>query len=264
MRQMFGPGSLILDTGIPEKILPAIRLIPINLVWILPLIAIERATDGHLKTAIVLFVSLFIDIPIAVYWDRLIGRSESNLTTPSPLMVGLFAGLIAISITAAWYYWPDEYDFRPDPNIMYVPDFGPLAEIIATKPLDEILKSPYDTRNYVVRGWPGSFMIVRSALLKSLEIHYQLVGMILHHAGSMDIKDEALGGESGRYDIPDTDLNMRIVWSTTYPPQVIIGMKPTFYALVAIPKNVLKKSFSSIRDAINNGGILIQVQSGHP
>jgi len=61
-----------LDTDIPDKILPTLRLLAINLVWILPLIAIERATEGHTRIAIFLVALLVLDIPIAVYWDRLI------------------------------------------------------------------------------------------------------------------------------------------------------------------------------------------------
>ena len=83
MRQGFGPGRLTLDIDIPDKIIPAIRLISINLVWILPLIAIERATEGHPRTAIALAALLMLDIPIAVYWDRLLPRGWRRKTPPS-------------------------------------------------------------------------------------------------------------------------------------------------------------------------------------
>jgi hypothetical protein len=60
-----------MDVDFPDKFLPAIRIVVINLVWILPLIAIERAADGHPVTAVVLGIPTFAAVVIAVKWAQL-------------------------------------------------------------------------------------------------------------------------------------------------------------------------------------------------
>lgn len=182
------------------------------------------------------------------------------------LPIALF-GVVLISSMSFWPLRADyirEYEFNPDPDIIYFTNFGPFADVIPKKSLEEIMRAPYDSDNYYVRGWPGAYMTARAAPLRNLRGKYQLIGMLFHHQRDIDFKDETVGGESERYDIPDADLEMRIVWSTTYPPQILMGMKPTYYALLSIPKDDKQKSFSSIRDATAHGGILIQVQTGPP
>src|SRR5690348_10162832 len=70
-----GPGSLTLDVDIPDKIGPALRFVAINLAWILPLIAIERATDDHPRTAVALAGLFVLDLIVAVYWERLLPQT---------------------------------------------------------------------------------------------------------------------------------------------------------------------------------------------
>ncbi len=206
------------------------------------------------------FISKFILVlGLAYIAFDLLWRNEKTIHLPKRDRIPIAAfGVIlvlATSINPLKQAYIKEYYFTPDPDVMYFTEFGTKAEIIPT---------PFGEHKFVIRGWPGGYMTIKSKLLENLKDRYQLIGFIFHHNGSIDIKDEIVGGESGRYDIPADDLGMKIVWSTTYPEQVIFGMRPTFYALTAIPANNQEKSFRTIRELVNAGGILIQVQAGPP
>lgn len=70
MKWLFGPPGVSMDVEIPDKMMPALRLVFINLAWILPLTAVERAADGHPRTAIILGVLTLVDLVIAVKWKH--------------------------------------------------------------------------------------------------------------------------------------------------------------------------------------------------
>lgn len=111
-RPLIGPpGLLMADTDIPDKFLPAIRLVVNNLVWILPLVAIEQAVTGEVRNAIILAILFAIDLVVAVKWGFL-GAIVGKIRLMSITQLVLFAGVLGtwISLTAclgagAWIIW---------------------------------------------------------------------------------------------------------------------------------------------------------------
>ena len=65
------PGVFMADADVPDRFWPAVRLVVNNLVWILPLVAIEQMVAGELSRAVYLGIVFVIDLVVAVKWGLL-------------------------------------------------------------------------------------------------------------------------------------------------------------------------------------------------
>jgi hypothetical protein len=94
-----------MDVEFPDRFLPAIRIVVINLVWILPLIALERAADGYDEVAAIFGLLWLADLVIAVTWGRLgrlfaTGNREVTLALLAAAIIGLLLAGGAIGALA--------------------------------------------------------------------------------------------------------------------------------------------------------------------
>jgi hypothetical protein len=71
MRRYRGLGGFPMsDAAVPDKFWPLVRWLVNALAWMLPLVAIEQAAEGHDDRAIFLGAAALIDIAIASKWER--------------------------------------------------------------------------------------------------------------------------------------------------------------------------------------------------
>jgi hypothetical protein len=108
------PGLVMADADIPDKFWPAIRLVVNNLVWILPLLAIEQAATGEVRTAVILGVLFVVDLGVAVKWGLLEGvarklrrMSGAQLT----LLVSIMGAWVFLTLclgAVAWMLWTNQ------------------------------------------------------------------------------------------------------------------------------------------------------------
>jgi hypothetical protein len=102
------------DADIPDRFWPAIRLVVNNLVWILPLIAIEQAVAGEVPRALIVGALFVADIVVAVKWG-LLATVAGKAGRMNGVQLVLFAGIIGtwffITISlgaAAWMIWTQQ------------------------------------------------------------------------------------------------------------------------------------------------------------
>lgn len=99
------------DADVPNTFWPAIRLVVNNLVWILPLIAIEQAVAGEVTRAVAIGTFFIADLVVAVKWGLLakvaekVGRMNG---VQFILIVGVLGTWLFMTIglgAAVWLTW---------------------------------------------------------------------------------------------------------------------------------------------------------------
>lgn len=99
------------DADVPDKFWPAIRLVINNLVWILPLVALEQLFAGELKHAAILGIIFVIDLIVAVKWGHLTtilaggGQMSSAQLILMAGIVGTWAFMTLGLGATAWMIW---------------------------------------------------------------------------------------------------------------------------------------------------------------
>lgn len=126
------PGLLMADHDIPDRFWPAIRLVVNNLVWILPLVAIEQGVAGRGEIAVVLAILFVADLIIAVKWG-LLEKVIGDVKRMSAIQVGLLVGIIGtwafltLGLGAgAWMIWTGQGTITSNPAANVPADAGPL------------------------------------------------------------------------------------------------------------------------------------------
>jgi hypothetical protein len=99
------------DADIPDKFWPAIRLVVNNLVWILPLIAIEQLAANEVIRAGIIGAFFVADLVIAVKWG-LLATIAKKAGRVNGVQLVLFAGVVGTWLfmtiglgAAAWMIW---------------------------------------------------------------------------------------------------------------------------------------------------------------
>jgi hypothetical protein len=97
------------EADIPDKFWPAIRLVVNNLVWILPLIAIEQAVAGELRHAALIGVVFVVDLIVAVKWGHLdtVVKKAGQMSGTQLALLGIVVWLafITMGLGAATWIW---------------------------------------------------------------------------------------------------------------------------------------------------------------
>jgi hypothetical protein len=111
-RPFFGPpGLLMAEADIRDKFWPAIRLVVNNLVWILPLIAIEQMVAGELRNAAVIGIIFVVDLMVSVKWghlDTVVKKAGRKNGIHLALLVGIVGSWAFITVglgAAGWMIW---------------------------------------------------------------------------------------------------------------------------------------------------------------
>jgi hypothetical protein len=116
------------DTDIPDKFWPAIRLVVNNLVWILPLIAIEQVVAGEVTRAATIGTFFVADLTVAVKWGLLtsIVKKVRHMNEVQLILLIGFIGtwfFMTVSLGAgAWMIWKH----RGFTNVGLRADEGPI------------------------------------------------------------------------------------------------------------------------------------------
>src|SRR5262245_42691370 len=99
------------EADIPDRFWPAIRLVVNNLVWILPLVAIEQAVTGEIERAIVIGIVFVFDLVVAVKWgflEAVAGKSKRMTGAQLTLLTGIIGAWAFLTVclgSAAWMIW---------------------------------------------------------------------------------------------------------------------------------------------------------------
>jgi hypothetical protein len=117
-----------------------------------------------------------------------------------------------------------------------------------------------------LKGPPESKLVVNGRLLKELgEKGYKLVGICFHYTGVVDILDASGFSKSSVYDIANADQSIMITWTPQFLDELIErGETPTEYFLFALPPSVLPDQFSTARQALGRGAIVLGRRVGPP
>jgi hypothetical protein len=98
------------EADIPDQFWPAIRLVVNNLVWILPLVAIEQVVTAELRNAAIIGAIFAADLVVAVKWGHLdaIVRKAGRIRGIRLALLGIVSWLALITVglgAAAWITW---------------------------------------------------------------------------------------------------------------------------------------------------------------
>jgi len=125
------PGVFMADADVPDRFWPAVRLVVNNLVWILPLVAIEQMVAGELSRAVYLGIVFVIDLVVAVKWgllETLFGKAGRMGTIQLTLLAGVLGTWLFLTMglaATAWMIWNFPYGIaanKPAPPA----DEGPI------------------------------------------------------------------------------------------------------------------------------------------
>ena len=115
-RSFMGPqGVFMADADVPDRFWPAVRLVVNNLVWILPLVAIEQMVAGELSRAVYLGIVFVIDLVVAVKWgllETLFGKAGRMGTIQLTLLAGVLGTWLFLTMglaATAWMIWNFPY-----------------------------------------------------------------------------------------------------------------------------------------------------------
>jgi hypothetical protein len=92
---------------------------------------------------------------------------------------------------------------------------------------------------------------------------YDLWAVCFHSTGQIDFKDLPVSG-SGFFDIGPAVSEIRIPWSQQFISELAHGKRGTNYVLVLVPKKIKAISFTTLREATENGSVILQIASGPP
>lgn len=115
------------------------------------------------------------------------------------------------------------------------------------------------------RGPQASRLVADGKLIEQMVGNkYRLIGIGIHHFGTMDILDETNLSKSGAFDITPTRIEIIIPWSDAFFKERVAGLGPTSYLLLAVPAQAADKKFTMLRQVIASGGRILGAKSGPP
>jgi hypothetical protein len=172
-------------------------------------------------------------------------------------------GLIGLAC-ASWIVWAaygnikTAYRDQEFPvNILYMLKWGPDPDVSVVLP-------NRDGQGAQIIGSPSSIVTVDGTKVSRYADKYRLWAVCFHNTGYLDTNDIPVSGSS-LFDITSlSEIEMRVPWSQQFQQELLHGYRPTSYALVLVPKDVKSPSFSTIRDALNRGGVFLQMNGGPP
>jgi hypothetical protein len=108
----------------------------------------------------------------------------------------------------------------------------------------------------------GCQVVVNGTKLTRYEKKYHL-WVACFHPGLLDHKDAPVSG-SALFDIEPSVITLTALWSEEYIRESQLGAQGTYYVLFLIPQEVNNPAFSTERDAINHGGIVLETTVASP
>jgi len=114
----------------------------------------------------------------------------------------------------------------------------------------------FDDANLQVRAAGRCFLNRRAS-------HY-LTAVALHYFKKSEFDDAPIQLKGDASDIQDGDIIVKIPITGEYLQEMNSGTKLTFYALLVVPRAVLVSDFSTLREAIGHGAIVVSRKGGPP
>jgi hypothetical protein len=140
-------------------------------------------------------------------------------------------------------------DDRFPPNVQYFVLWGGNSDPLRVTPSGKVV------------GMLASHVTVDGTKAMRYADDYRLWAACFHMGGLVDPNDTPVSG-SNLFDIEPRPIEIQIKWSPEFISEVSHGDNTTNYALVLIPKKVTNPSFTTLRDAMDKGGVVLQRTSG--
>lgn len=147
---------------------------------------------------------------------------------------------------------------RFPPNVMYMASWGAANPGGVT-----IYYNDKNGKGGHIQGEAASRVVVQGSEVEKFAKDYRLWAACLHLSGLLDPKDLPVSG-SAIFDIDGPEISMKIPWSDRFQLEAINGQGGTNYVLMLIPKSVKSANFATIRDALNQGAVQLQIAGGPP
>jgi hypothetical protein len=127
------------------------------------------------------------------------------------------------------------------------------------------LGSTINTLTHTITGPQTSFIVVDGTRLQNLAARGMVFkGVAMLHSNPVDPLDESNVSSSGPYEIANGDVQIDIPWNDYIENMYKNGRFGTNYYLLALPRAAANRPFSSIRQAVQMGAIIIQNSGGPP
>jgi hypothetical protein len=91
-----------------------------------------------------------------------------------------------------------------------------------------------------------------------------LTAVALHYFKKSEFDDTRIQLKGDASDIQDDEITVKIPIAGEYLQEMNSGTKLTFYALLVVPRAVLVSDFSTLREAIGRGAIVVSRKGGPP
>jgi hypothetical protein len=108
-----------------------------------------------------------------------------------------------------------------------------------------------------IEGMAAGKIVVNGYILGKFSSRYKLVATCFHWNGLGDVKDAKEISKSGAFDIRDAEITIPIPWNKQFIEELNIYTHGTNYVLLMIPKKVSLDSFTSVREALDEGGYIL-------
>jgi hypothetical protein len=192
----------------------------------------------------------------------------TDMVWRSPLTIGWHKAAKSILVLlfvgsfgwAAWGNVSKQYhDELFPPGVMYFTSWGPFGGHQDIK----VTTYPPPTPPKV-EGYKANQVGIAGDLLAKFADRYRLIAICFQSDGMRDIDDEEDVSKSTIYDIRQGNILMGIPWTDRYTQKFAEGQHGTTYQVLLVPKQIRKYDFSTTRDAVDHGVIVLQTIGGPP
>jgi hypothetical protein len=142
-------------------------------------------------------------------------------------------------------------DDRFPPNIPYLILWGGNSDPLRVTPSGNVV------------GMLGSHVTVDGTKAMRYADDYRLWAACFHEGGLIDPNDTPVSG-SNLFDIESRAIEIQIKWGPIFLREIANGDRTTDYVIMLIPKKVTSPSFTTLRGAVDKGGVILQRTSGPP
>ena len=122
-----------------------------------------------------------------------------------------------------------------------------------------------DDKTISASGALSSHILVRGRLLNNFDKQkWKMVGVCFHSARTGDMLDSPNISKSGKYEISDDDVYIKIPWNESFIEDLVGGSSTTQYSLLMVPNGVDLEQFSTLRQAHALGAQEVAAKASRP
>jgi hypothetical protein len=114
-------------------------------------------------------------------------------------------------------------------------------------------------------GAPGAKVVVAGNRVMKFSKKYNVVSVCFQWDGKEDWRDVTnISKTQEAFDIVNGPIEMMIPWNDQYIKNLLNHQMGTTYVALLVPKGISPKNFNSVREAVNEGSLVLQSAGGPP